>query len=76
MVSTCAIGDVPGGGAAYGHSLIVGPWGEVLADGGDQPGVAMATIDLDEVTAARRKIPARTHDRPFVSASSQQSEVA
>ena len=76
MVSTCAIGPVPGGGEAYGHSLIVGPWGEVLADGGDQPGVAMATIDLDEVAAARQKIPALSHDRPFASASTPQSEVA
>ena len=76
MESTCAVGDVPGGGAAYGRSLIVGPWGEVLADGGNQPGVAMAAIDLDDVVAARRKIPALSHDRPFASASSRQSEVA
>ena len=65
VVSPCAIGPVEGGGEAYGHSLIVGPWGEVIADGGDQPGVVHAVIDLDEVAAARGRIPALTHDRPF-----------
>ena len=39
VVAPCAVGAVPGGGAAYGHSLVVSPWGEVLADGGDGVGV-------------------------------------
>ncbi len=49
----------------YGHSLVVSPWGEVLADGGSGPGVVLADIDLAQVSEARRKIPAITHDRPF-----------
>lgn len=65
MVSACAIGPVPGGGAAYGHSLVVGPWGEVLADGGDLPGLVQARIDLDEVPATAARIPALGHGRPF-----------
>ncbi len=49
----------------WGHSLAVGPWGEVLADAGDEAGVTLVDLDLDAVDAARRKIPALTHDRPF-----------
>ncbi len=65
VVAPCAIGPIEGGGEAYGHSLIIGPWGEVIADGGDQPGVVQAVIDLDDVGVARGRIPALTHDRPF-----------
>ena len=65
VVSACAYGSIAGGDASYGHSLIVGPWGEVLADGGEGPGVAMATIDLDAVAEARAKIPSLTHDRTY-----------
>lgn len=60
-----AVGPVPGGGEAYGHSLIVDPWGTVLADGGDSPGTIMADIDLSNVDIARSKIPSLGHDRPF-----------
>jgi len=65
MVSPCAIGAVPGGGEAYGHSLVVGPWGEVIADGGALPGVVTAQIDLGKVKEARAKIPSLTHDRAY-----------
>ncbi|MCX7646635.1 MAG: carbon-nitrogen hydrolase family protein [Rhodobacteraceae bacterium] len=65
VLAPCAHGPVPGGGAAYGHSLIVGPWGEVLADAGEGPGLALAGIDLEAVAEARRRIPALTHDRPW-----------
>lgn len=49
----------------YGHSLIVAPWGEILADGGAKPGVTLAKIDLAQVEKARNQIPALTHDRHF-----------
>jgi len=47
----------------HGHSLVVAPWGEVVADGGTEPGLVMADLDMDAVTQARRRIPALTHDR-------------
>ena len=53
------------GRACYGHSLIVDPWGRVLADAGDGPGYVVAEIDLAEVDKARGMIAALKHDRDF-----------
>lgn len=63
LVAPCQCGDADGRLKRYGHSLIVGPWGEVLADGGEEPGIVSADLDLNEVEAARQKIPALRHDR-------------
>ncbi|WP_339635558.1 carbon-nitrogen hydrolase family protein [uncultured Sneathiella sp.] len=41
----------------YGHSLIIDPWGEVLADGGNEPGFITARIDLAEAEKRRRQVP-------------------
>lgn len=41
----------------HGHSLAVGPWGDILADGGTEPGVLYVELDLSEVTKARQRIP-------------------
>ena len=70
MISPCQYGDVEGGGACFGHSLIVDPWGAVLADGGDGEGIALAEIDPAKVDRAREKIPALDHDRPISPATS------
>lgn len=53
------------GRRTWGHSLIVSPWGEVLGDGGTEPGVVVADLDLSQVDEARRRIPALLHDRNF-----------
>ena len=58
-------GDHPRGRQTYGHSLIVDPWGEVLADGGEAPGFVAADIDMARVAKARRAIPSLDHDRPY-----------
>ncbi|MEM9099231.1 MAG: carbon-nitrogen hydrolase family protein [Pseudomonadota bacterium] len=65
VLAPCAYGPVPGGGESYGHSLIIDPWGEVLADGGEGPGVVTASIDLDQVAEARGRIPSLGHDRAY-----------
>ncbi|MDZ4093880.1 MAG: carbon-nitrogen hydrolase family protein, partial [Paracoccaceae bacterium] len=49
----------------HGHSLVIAPWGEVLADAGQEPGVTFADLDLTEVTRARARVPSLTHDRRF-----------
>ncbi|MFV0300646.1 MAG: carbon-nitrogen hydrolase family protein [Paracoccus sp. (in: a-proteobacteria)] len=50
---------------SYGHSLIVAPWGEVLADGGEAQGLIIAELDLGAVERARSRIPSLTHDRDY-----------
>jgi predicted amidohydrolase len=49
----------------FGHSLIVDPWGRILAEGGTEPGVVMAEIDIGEVAKARARIPSLQHGRRF-----------
>lgn len=58
-------GEHEAGRKTYGHSLIVNPWGEVLADAGEGEGVVFADIDPAEVASARQRIPALDHDRGF-----------
>jgi predicted amidohydrolase len=53
------------GRKTYGHSLIVDPWGKVLAEAGTDPGVIFADIDPAESMAARAKLPSLRHDRDF-----------
>jgi deaminated glutathione amidase len=49
----------------YGHSLIVAPWGEILAEGGVEPGVFLAKIDPTKVETARKTVPSLQHGRRF-----------
>lgn len=56
------------GRSTYGHSLIVDPWGRIVAEAADGPGIAIADIDLGLVAEARGRIPALRHDRPFAAA--------
>jgi predicted amidohydrolase len=53
------------GRETFGHSLIVDPWGTVLADGGEEPGIVLAKIDPEAVSSARARIPSLHHDRRF-----------
>jgi len=53
------------GRETFGHSIIVDPWGRILAEGGAEPGVVMAEIDLAEVSKARSRIPSLQHGRRF-----------
>jgi deaminated glutathione amidase len=53
------------GRSTFGHSLVIDPWGRVLAEGGTEPAVVMADIDPAEVTAARARIPSLQHGRRF-----------
>lgn len=65
VLAPAQTGEHHGGRKTYGHSLIVGPWGEVLADGGDAVGIIRADLDMGAVDRARAAIPALAHDRVF-----------
>jgi deaminated glutathione amidase len=53
------------GRETFGHSLVVDPWGRIIAEGGSEPGVVLARINPAEVSAARTKIPSLEHGRRF-----------
>ncbi|WP_375454933.1 carbon-nitrogen hydrolase family protein [uncultured Methylobacterium sp.] len=66
MISAAQGGRHEDGRETYGHSLIVDPWGRMLAEaGGAEPGVILAEIDLSAVAEARARIPALQHAKPF-----------
>jgi len=58
-------GEHAGGRRSYGHSLIVDPWGEVLADRGEETGIITAQIDPARIAKARGMVPSLQHDRGF-----------
>jgi predicted amidohydrolase len=64
------------GRETFGHSLVVSPWGEVLAEAGTEPGVIVADIDPAQVVMARSRIPALRHDRPFTAPAAAGAEPA
>lgn len=58
-------GDHEGGRKTYGHGLVVDPWGAVVVDQGEVPGIAYAEIDVAKAAQARSRIPALQHDRNY-----------
>ncbi|HEY0685111.1 MAG TPA: carbon-nitrogen hydrolase family protein [Steroidobacter sp.] len=65
VIAPAQVGVPHEGRRNYGHSLIVDPWGRVLADAGDRPGVISADIDLAVVDASRAALPCLIHERTF-----------
>src|SRR5829696_5596551 len=65
MISAAQGGRHEDGRETFGHSLIVDPWGRVLAEAGTEPGVILAEIDTSLVADARQRIPSLQHGRPF-----------
>jgi predicted amidohydrolase len=66
MIAPAQGGLHANGRRTYGHSLIIGPWGEILAEGGTEPGVFAAEIDPQLSVDARGKVPSLEHDREFI----------
>lgn len=65
VLAPAMCGDHPGNRQTYGHALIVDPWGEVLADAGEAPGIIYADIDPARVAKIRGMMPSLQHDRPY-----------
>jgi len=65
IIAPAQCGSHDEGRQTYGHSLIVGPWGEIMAEAGEVPGVILATLDMDRVAECRAMVPALHHDRSF-----------
>ena len=65
VLAPAQCGDHEDGRQTYGHALIVAPWGEVLADAGEEPGVIVADLDMGAVDRARAMVPSLDHDRDY-----------
>ncbi len=65
VAASAQTGNHDTGRATYGHSLLISPWGEVLVDAGDEPGVYFGEVDFSQVKVARNAVPSLTHDRAF-----------
>jgi len=63
VIAAAQTGAHEDGRRTYGHSLVVDPWGEVLLDMGEAPGVAVIDLDLDRIASVRGRIPALDHRR-------------
>ncbi len=61
VIAAAQTGHHPGGRATWGHSMVVGPWGEVLADGGDQPGSVLVAVDPGRPHHLRTEFPVLMH---------------
>lgn len=69
VVAPAMCGEHPGGRSTYGHSLIIDPWGKIIAELGTEPGICYADINPDEVLRVRTMLPALTHDTDFIAPS-------
>ena len=63
VVAAAQTGTHADGRATYGHSLVVDPWGEVLLDMGEAPGLAFCTLDVPRLADVRARVPVIAHRR-------------
>jgi len=65
IVAAAQAGRHEDGRETYGHSLVTDPWGEVLLEMGEEPGLAFAEIDPGRIADVRSRIPVHQHRRPI-----------
>ncbi len=61
VIAAAQVGKHPSGRSTYGHSLVIDPWGKVVAENKSSKGLVMAEIALNEVSRARRQMPSLAH---------------
>ncbi|RPI48118.1 MAG: carbon-nitrogen hydrolase family protein [Betaproteobacteria bacterium] len=65
VIAPAMCGEHPNGRSTYGHSLVIDPWGKIVAELDDRPGVLVAQIDLEQALKVRSMLPSLQHDRTF-----------
>jgi len=65
VIAPAQVGHHEDGRETWGHSLVIDPWGEILLDMGDKPGLAFAEIKMARVDETRARIPVLAHRRPL-----------
>ncbi len=68
VVAAAQTGEHEDGRSTYGHSLVIDPWGEVLLDMGDEPGLGFAELDLARIADVRARVPVIANRRPVAEA--------
>lgn len=63
VVAAAQTGEHEDGRSTYGHALVIDPWGDILLDAGEEPGLYFAEIDLERIADVRRRIPVLQHRR-------------
>lgn len=65
IIAPAQTGEHEGGRKTWGHSMIINPWGKILAEAGTEQEIIYADLDLAEIKKARNSIPALRHDKEF-----------
>jgi len=68
VVAAAQTGEHEDGRSTYGHSLVIDPWGEILLDMGEAPGLGFAELDLARIADVRARVPVITNRRPVAEA--------
>lgn len=66
LIAPNQVGVRLSGHGTYGHSMIIGPWGEILSSLNDEPGMIVADIDLEKMDSIRERFPVLKHHQPFL----------
>jgi predicted amidohydrolase len=66
MIAPAQIGRIPGGHLSYGRSMVVDPWGIVIAKASDRTGITHVVVNTDLVRETRRRLPSLDHRKPGV----------
>lgn len=66
VIAAAQCGEHPGNKRTYGHAMIISPWGEIIAEAGEEPCVIIADIDMGHVRKVRKNMPTLQHDRSYL----------
>lgn len=65
VIAPAMCGEHPNGRSTYGQSLVIDPWGRIVGELGDEPGVLVAELDPTQAAKVRSMLPSLAHDRAF-----------